>query len=153
MAIKGMLVTAGLGGGMRGEEIGRIDICVIRKHWQEALRHPEEPHIPLTMAGRFKRTVGEKVYGQPLALESASGLQYRPWMHRALQEQYGRAGVTQGPMFRVEDKKRGHIEEGRKGFKRAKVGDLDNVFRPLLVHVQEQYPDTIGSGRQRGGRV
>jgi hypothetical protein len=41
-AITGMLVTAGLGGGMRGEEILRIDIGVIRKHWQEALRHPEE---------------------------------------------------------------------------------------------------------------
>jgi hypothetical protein len=58
-AITGMLVTVGLGGGMRGEEIVRIDIGVIRKHWQEALKHPEEPHIPLAMAGRFKRTVGE----------------------------------------------------------------------------------------------
>jgi hypothetical protein len=96
------------------------------------------------MAGRFKRTVGEKVYVQPLALESASGLQYRLWMHRALQE-YGRAGVKQGPMFRVEDKRKGHEEEGRKGFKRAKVGDLDNVFRPLLLRVQEQYPDMIGA--------
>jgi hypothetical protein len=95
-AIMGMLITSGLGGGMRGEEIVRIDIGVIRKHWQEALRHPEEPHIPLAMAGQFKRTVGEKVYVQPLALESASGLQYRLWRHRALQE-YGRAGVKQGP--------------------------------------------------------
>jgi hypothetical protein len=64
--ITGMLMMAGLGGGMRGEEIVRIDIGVIRKHWQEALRHPEEPHIPLAMTGRFKRTVGEKVYMQLL---------------------------------------------------------------------------------------
>jgi hypothetical protein len=76
-AITEMLVTVGLGGGMWGEEIVWIDIGVIRKHWQEALKHPEEPHIPLAMAGRFERTVGEKVYIQPLALESASGLQYR----------------------------------------------------------------------------
>jgi hypothetical protein len=128
---------------MRGEEIVRIDIGVIRKHWKEALKHPEEPHTPLAMAGRFKRTVGEKVYIQPLALESASGLQYRLWMHRALQE-YGKAGVTQGPMFRVEDKRKGGVGEGRKGFKRARVGDLDNVLRPLLMRVQEQYPDTKG---------
>jgi hypothetical protein len=50
----------------------------------------------------------------------------------------------QGPMFRVGGKRKGGAEEGRKGFKRAKVGDLGNVFRPLLVCVQEQYPDTIG---------
>jgi hypothetical protein len=142
--ITGILVTTGLGGGMRGEEIVRIDIGVIRKHWDEALRHPEEPHIPIAMVGRFKRTVGEKVYIQPMALVSASGLQYRLWMHRALQE-YGRAGVKQGPMFWVEDRKRERVEEGRKGFKLAKVGDLDNVFRPLLIRVQERYPDTIGA--------
>jgi hypothetical protein len=66
-------------------------------------------------------------------------------MHIALQE-YGKeaAGVTQGPLFRVEDKRKGGVEEGRKGFKRAKVGDLDNVFLPLLARVQEQHPDTIG---------
>jgi hypothetical protein len=112
-----MLVMVGLGGGMRDEEIVRIDIGIIRKHWQEALRHLEEPHdIPLAMAGRFKRSVGKKVYVQPLALESASGLQYRLWMHRALKE-YVRAGVKQGPMFWVEDKRKGHKEEGRKRFK------------------------------------
>jgi hypothetical protein len=48
-------------------------------------------------------------------------------------------------MFRVEDKRKGCVKEGRKGFKRAKVGDLDNVFCPLLARVQEQYPDTIGA--------
>jgi hypothetical protein len=44
----------------------------------------------------------------------------------------------------VGGKRKGGAEEGQKGFKRAKVGDLDNVFCPLLVRVQEQYPDTIG---------
>jgi hypothetical protein len=96
------------------------------------------------MAGRFKRQVGGEIYVQPLALASASGLQYRLWMHRALQE-YGRAGVLKGPLFRVEARKRGQVDNGGKGFKRAKVGDLDLVFRPLLGRVQEKYPETIGA--------
>jgi hypothetical protein len=75
-ALTGLMITAGLGGGMRGEEIVRIDVGVIRKHWRDALTHPDEPHIPLGMAGRFKRQVGEKAYIQPLALGSESGLQY-----------------------------------------------------------------------------
>jgi hypothetical protein len=51
-AIPGMMVTIGLGGGMRGGEIVRVDVGLIRKHWAEALAHPEEPHVPLAMAGR-----------------------------------------------------------------------------------------------------
>jgi hypothetical protein len=97
-ALTGLMITSGLGGGMRGEGLVRVDIGVIRKHWRDALTHPEEPHVPLGMAGRFKRQVGEKVYVQPLALESTSGLQYRLWMHRALQE-HGKAGAFDGPMF------------------------------------------------------
>jgi hypothetical protein len=49
-ALTGTLVTAGLGGGMRGEEIIRIDVGIIRKHWKEALEHPDETHVPLGMA-------------------------------------------------------------------------------------------------------
>jgi hypothetical protein len=83
-------------------------------------------------------------YVLPLALELASGLQYRLWMHRAIQE-YGRAGVLKGPMFRVEANKRGQVDDDGKSFKRAKVGGLDLVFRPLLGRVQEKYPETIGA--------
>jgi hypothetical protein len=133
----GVLVTSGLGGGMRGEEMVRIDVGIIRKHWKEALEHPDEAHVPLRMAGRFKRQVGEKVYVQPLAVASASGLEYRLWLHRALQE-YGRAGVLKGPMFRVAPKKKGQADDGGKGFKRARVGDLDLVLR-------EKHLETIGA--------
>jgi hypothetical protein len=75
---------------------------------------------------------------------SASGLEYRLWLHCALQE-YGRAGVLKGPMFRVAPKKKGQADDGVKGFKRARVGDLDLVLRPLLERIQEKYPETIGA--------
>jgi hypothetical protein len=143
-AITGMMITVGLGGGMRGEEMVRVDVGLIRKHWADGLAHPEEAHVPLAMAGRFKRQVGEKVYVQPLALESESGLQYRLWMHRTLQE-YARIGVVDGPVFRAAIKKPGQAVGG---YKRARVGDMNMVFIPLLLRVQEKYPETIGQDVQ-----
>lgn len=137
-ALTGVLITAGLGGGMRGEEINRIDLGVIRKHWAEAMEHPEEPHVPLGMVGRFKRTIGEKMYVQPLAIKSASGLKYRLWMFRMIEE-YARVGIETGPIFRVKSK------SGAKKFERAKVGDLDGLFLPLLSRVQTTKPHLIGS--------
>jgi hypothetical protein len=80
-AIAGVMITAGLGGGMRGEELNRLDIGIIRKHWTEAVNHPKIAHVPLGMVGRFKRTVGEKMYIQPLTLRSKSGLEYGLWMY------------------------------------------------------------------------
>jgi hypothetical protein len=134
---------------MRGEELVRGDIGVVRKHWRDALTHPEEPHVPLGMAGRFKRQVGEKVFVQPLALESTSGLQYRLWMHRALQE-HGKAGAFDGPMFRVEEKQKRGDRAGARGYRWAKVGDLDTVLRPLLLRVQEKCPETAHEGHSKG---
>ena len=135
-ALTGVLITSGLGGGLRGEEITRIDLGVIRKHWDDAMNHSEAPHVPLGMVGRFKRKVGEKMFIQPLALKSDSGLEYRLWMFRALTE-YGREGIDKGPVFRV--------QSGRLGdkLKRAKVGDLDTMIRPLLERVRQSYPDLI----------
>jgi hypothetical protein len=145
-AITGMMIT-GLGGGMRGEEMVRVDVGLIRKHWAEALAHPEEGHILLAMSGRFKRQVGENMYVQLLALKSASGLQYRLWMHRTLQE-YERIGVVDGPVFRVAVKRQGQGAVGQTGLKRARVGNLNLVFIPLLLRVQEKYPETIGPDGQ-----
>jgi hypothetical protein len=48
-ALTGLMITAGLDGGMRGEEIIRIDTGIIQKHWSDALSHPDEPHAPLGM--------------------------------------------------------------------------------------------------------
>lgn len=85
-AIAGVMITAGLGGGMRGEELNRLDLGIIRKHWVVATNHRDAPHVPLGMVGRFKRTIGEKVYIQPMAMQSVSGLQYCLWMHRMICE-------------------------------------------------------------------
>jgi hypothetical protein len=80
---------------MHSEELNRLDIGIIRKHWQEAINHPELAHVPLGMVGRFKRTIGEKLYIQPLALRSKPGLEYRLWMYIMLCE-YAREGIDSG---------------------------------------------------------
>jgi hypothetical protein len=136
-AVTGVLITAGLGGGMRGEELNRIDIGVIRKHWEEGRTHPEAPHVPMGMVGRFKRTVGEKKYVQPLAIRSLSGLEYRLWMYRMLVE-YERSGIKAGPVFRRTKKK------ATDAVMRARVGDMDLLLHPLLLRVQARLPGLIG---------
>jgi hypothetical protein len=139
--VAGVTIVGGLGGGLRGQEIIRVDLGVIRKHWKEACSHPDESHIPLGMVGRFKSQVVEKIYVQPLANESVSGLGYRLWMFWAIVS-YAKFGITQGPMFRVTIKlKAGGANAA--AFKRAKVGDLDNIFHPVLIRAKGSFPEVI----------
>jgi hypothetical protein len=138
-AIAGVMVVAGLGGGMRGEELNRLDLGIIRKHWNEAVNHQDVAHVPLGMVGRFKRTVGEKMYIQPLAIRSRSGLEYRLWMHRMICC-YAHFGVVSGPVFRRQKKKASDKIE------RARVGDINLILHPALVRVQARLPHLIGEG-------
>ena len=135
-AVTGVMITAGLGGGMRGEELNRLDIGVIRKHWRDAVTHQDVSHVPLGMIGRFKRTVGEKLYIQPLAVRSKSGLEYRLWMERMLEE-YGKIGVGSGPVFRRPRKCQNAKVE------RARVGDINSLLHPALARVQARLPNLI----------
>jgi hypothetical protein len=136
-AVAGVMVTAGLGGGMRGEELNRLDIGIIRKHWKEAINHQEMAHVPLGMVGRFKRTVGEKMYIQPLAIKSKSGLEYRLWMFRML-SQYAAVGIASGPVFRRSARRQTDKVE------RARVGDINLILHPALARVQARQPNLIG---------
>jgi hypothetical protein len=135
-AITGVMLTAGLGGGMRGEELNRLDIGIIHKHWMEAVNHPEVAHVPLGMVGRFKRTIGKKLYIQPLALRSKSGLEYRLWMYRMLCE-YALVGIDSGPVFRRSRRRPTDKVE------RARVGDINLLLHPALIRVQARLPNLI----------
>ena len=64
-ALAGVMIMAGLGGGMWGKELNQLDLGIIRKHWNDAINHPELAHVPLGMVGRFKRTVGKKCTFSP----------------------------------------------------------------------------------------
>ena len=99
-ALIAIMMLAGWFAALRGEEIVRIDVGHMRKHWMESTMHEEAPHIPLMLSGRFKREVGEKVFCQPLAMESKTGINIGQWFWRAL-ETLAAQNIISGPLFRV----------------------------------------------------
>jgi hypothetical protein len=73
-AMATMLIT-GFFGALQGEEIVRADLGAIRKYWDEAVAWVGAEHIPSMLAGRFKQEVGEKLFCQPLAATTKSGVE------------------------------------------------------------------------------
>jgi hypothetical protein len=131
VALQGVLFSTGFTSALRGEEIPRIEIGPMRRHWKEAVQHPRICHIPLMLQGRFKRQTGEKMFVQPLAWETKSGIKIGAWMKRAL-EAYEEMGIVNGPLFRK-----------NVGGARARVADLDMLFWDVLTRVQDSYPHII----------
>ena len=72
-----MILVGGFSGALRGEELPKIELGAIRKHWGEAIGHPRTLLVPLVLSGRFKQTDGEKLFFLPLACKSASGIDNR----------------------------------------------------------------------------
>lgn len=134
-ALAAMILVGGFSGALRGEELPKIELGAIRKHWEEAIHHPRSPHVPLVLSGRFKQTEGEKLFFLPLACRSISGIDNRLWTHRVI-EAYGKMGVFSGPLFRV-SKKGGKV-------RRSSVGDLDVLYHGLMQRVQERWPRVLG---------
>jgi len=124
IVLTGALLVSGVGAGLRGEEIPQINIGGLQKHWEEGTQHPRQEHVPLVLKGHFKQTVGEKLYFQPLAVCSKSGIPCRLWLHRALVV-YHELGVTAGPLFRAIAPKTGKA-------KRAGIPDLDLLLHDIM---------------------
>ena len=132
-ALSAIIVIAGFFGGFRGEEITRIDIGLIRKYWEEAME-AEDRHVPLMLNGRFKKETGEKVFCQPLAIVTNSGIKILLWFKRVIFILEKRA-IFDGPMFRLR-RTSGKIV-------RATVGDLDVLFLALWKRIQDRSPRTL----------
>ena len=134
VALTGAMLVVGFTAGLRGEEIPQVDLGAMFKHWSEGDEHPRQKHVPLVLVGRFKQTVGEKLYFQPLAQITNSGIQVRSWVGRAL-VLYKKAKIGTGPMFR---------SIGKNGsIKKATIGDLDLLLHDILRQVQARYPEII----------
>ena len=141
-ALTGMILVGGFSGALRGEELPKLELGAIHKHWEEAVSHPRVPHVPLVLSGRFMVTEGEKLFFLPLACQSESGIDNRLWAHRML-ETYGKLGVTGGPVFRVQHK-------GTK-IRRCAVGDLDVLFHGILPPSPRALAKRL-SGERKGAR-
>ena len=134
IALTGALLVIGFTAALRGEEMPQIELGPMNKYWEEGDRHPRLQHVPLVLVGRFKQTVGEKLYFQPLAQVTRSGICVKRWIFRVL-ELYRRSGVMTGPMFRSVSAK-GVV-------KKATVGDMDLLFHDILRQVQFRRPDLL----------
>jgi hypothetical protein len=124
------MLISGFFGALRGEEVVRADLGGIRKYWNEAVAWDGAEHIPLMLAGRFKREIGEKLFCQPLAATSKSGVEIRGWFHRMLLIM-AKWKSLHGPLFR-----------DSKG-KRASTADLDVAVHGILERVQKKWPNVI----------
>ena len=96
----------------------------MREHWEESTQGFNHPHVPLMMAGKFKRETGIKLFCQPLAMKSDSGVDIHSVFHKSLSI-LEKQGITNGPMFRTKGRQAGT-------FKVASVGDLDIMFHDVL---------------------
>jgi hypothetical protein len=134
VSLLGSAICAGFSGGLRGEEVPRADLGLIREHWAEALNHPRAPHVPWAMVGRFKKETGEKVFYQPLAVVTKSGIENGKWIKRAV-DSYAKLGIVSGPFFRIKRK------DG--GTQRCKPSDLDPDFHAVLTRVQARWPHIL----------
>jgi hypothetical protein len=124
MALTAVSMMCGFAAGLRGEEIVRMGLGAIRKDWNESM----EPHVPLMLVGHFKQEIGEKLFCQPLALKSKSGLQIRLWMFWLIGA-YNALKVVDGSVFWMAGKMQGMI-------KRAHISDLDPMIHAVLKQVQ-----------------
>ena len=124
------LIISGFFAALRGEEIVRIDAGAMIHHWNESFNYSEAPHVPLMLVGRFKGELGEKVFTQPLAHVSASGITIMVWFWRTLGllRQHGRGS---GALFKNEKNKR------------ASVAELDVMLHAILKRVQARWPNLV----------
>ena len=103
----------------------------MRKYWKEATTHIQHKHVPLTLAGRFKRETGNKFFCQPLASTTNAGRPIQLWFHRLL-KLLGKEGKVDGPMFT------------NANGKRLSISEMDEFLHAVLCSVQQKFPNIIG---------
>mmetsp|Transcript_11545 Transcript_11545/g.17744 ORF Transcript_11545/g.17744 Transcript_11545/m.17744 type:complete len:185 (+) Transcript_11545:1204-1758(+) len=107
----------------------------MKQHWEEATQYPRAPHVPLMLSDRFKRETGEKLFCQPLAVRSSTGLDVKGWFYGTICVME-KCKIIHGPLFRV---------AGAKGktHKRATMGDIEPMFMRILNRVQQRFKEVI----------
>jgi hypothetical protein len=88
-----VFVMVGYARALRGEEIPKLEITGLLKHFAEGEKTTPK-HIMLSLVGRFKKGNGERQHYLPVAAVTGSGLRIRDWIRRLL-EMKVRSGQTQ----------------------------------------------------------
>jgi hypothetical protein len=74
----GVFCLAGYARALRGEEITKIELGGVRKHFFDG-GTSATPHVMFTLVGRFKGEQGERHHLMPVAAITGSGLEVRKW--------------------------------------------------------------------------
>jgi hypothetical protein len=80
-------VNVGFSGGLQGDEVSKMDLCEARKHLEESLYHPRQPHVTIALLGRVKGETQNRCHLLPIALRSANGQMGPPRSASVCQEE------------------------------------------------------------------
>jgi hypothetical protein len=125
----GVFCLVGYARALRGEEITKIELGGVRKHFVDG-GTSATPHVMFMLVGRFKGEQGGRHHLMPVAAITGLGLVVRKWMERLLQAKEKR-GVVAGFMFT------------RRDGSRAKSLDFEMDIADLLIWVHNHYPGVI----------
>jgi len=129
-ALLAVYVAGGFLGGLRGEEVLKMDLLGFRKHFAGGLKW-KVPHVTIAMHGRFKGEDGTKWLLVPVVPETPSGIKMGVWMGRML-DTYEAMGILHGWVFR---RLPGQVQ--------GRIADFDPLFHEALRWVQRETPDLI----------
>jgi hypothetical protein len=88
-----VFVMVGYTRALRGEEIPKLEITGLLKHFAEGDKTTLK-HVMISLVGRFKQEDGERQHYFPVAAVTGSGLRIRDWIRRLLELKV-RSGQTQ----------------------------------------------------------
>ena len=119
-------------GDLRGEEVPLLSLKGILEFWNETTA-AKQPHIMLTLHGKFKGETGLRWHCIPLPLNTKSNLPVGKWVSRCLTRRVHLGGRTTGWFFANEDGTR------------RKMKYYDALLQEHLPAVQHRFPDAIGA--------
>ncbi len=125
-------LVCGYTGGLRGEETMLLSLHGLSLHLEEGLQNGKQPHVPITLLGRFKGETGNRYHIIPVAACTKSGIDAGIWMRRFVKVKR-EMGFTTGFAF---------VDvEGT----RMKASDLADDFFVLLEQLQVECAGLIGA--------
>jgi hypothetical protein len=117
-----VFVVVGYARALRGEEIPKLEITGLLKHFAEGGK-TEPKHVMLSVMGRLKQEDGERQHFLPVAAVTKSEIKIREWTRRLIELKV-KCRHAQGFLFR------------RKNGSPAKMGDFDEPLIERLVWIQ-----------------
>jgi hypothetical protein len=120
----GFFLVAGFSGGLRGEEVVKLDLQAMIENAHDAV-HNKTPFVPLPLLGRFKGEIGNRHHIIPIVCVSKSGINNKFWFEKIIQLR-AEQGRINGWLYQKEDGKR------------EKASFVEPLFVNLLQEIKEE---------------